>query len=205
MSKVVVSFLVVLTVIFAMVSCGGSPDACSHEWCQIASDDLLASPATCKSSAIYYSRCKLCGEKGYTYQHGEKGDHHYVENPTETLMLSPATCSAQAVFYTSCEYCNNKGTNTFSSGSYLAHNYVEAASAATLLNSATCTSPSEYYVSCSACNSIGSATFNLGSPLPHRDTEGDYMCDTCMKPLRVWDDIPVDTVTDIHHFGKSED
>ena len=204
MKRKIIALALIISAIFAFSSCesGDVTGVCFHKWEKSESETTLVSAATCKSGAIYNSVCSKCGEMGAPYETGDKSDHSYGEIVVEDALLSEATCTAAAVYYKSCEYCGKLSEETFSSGKTKPHNYVNIASAATLSVSATCSNPSTYVQSCQDCGARGVLIFTLGPTMPHSDTHGDFMCDHCNKPLKVFNDVSVDQLAGRHEFGN---
>ncbi|MBQ7363498.1 MAG: hypothetical protein IJW48_03490 [Clostridia bacterium] len=204
MKRKIIALTLIVSAILTFSACGGGGDIeiCFHDWQKEETEENLYQAATCQSPAIYFSVCSECGAKGSSYESGEKGEHSYKDEAVDGALFSAATCTAAAVYYKSCEYCGKLGEETFSHGSARAHTYVEIASVDTLAAKANCSSPSIYKLSCSECGKMGSTTFTLGPKMPHSDTEGDFMCDHCMRPLKVFDDVPVDNLAGRHEFGQ---
>ena len=205
MKKSLIFVLVLMLAVLALVACSGEEsELCLHEWQEEANEELLIRSATCKAPASYWSTCKLCGKKGEAFDFGERVEHSYIHNANDETLVSPATCTELAVYYESCEWCGAINTDkTFNSGICLPHNFINTANKDTIFKKSTCTNSNTYYKSCKECGILSTETFTLGPSLPHSDSQGDYMCDSCMKPLKVFDDVPVDNLTDIHHFIKN--
>ncbi len=203
MKRKIIALALIISAIFALAACGGDDTGlCFHDWQKEETEENLSSAATCQSAPIYFSVCSKCGAKGSPYESGEIGEHTFVQNPTAEALLSAATCTVAAVYYKSCEHCGKLDEETFSYATAKAHRYEEIANAQTLTQGATCSSPSIYRMSCADCGKIGTTPFTLGPTMPHSDTEGDFMCDHCFKPLRVFDDVPVDNLAGRHEFGN---
>ena len=198
------------------VSCGGddtpsdggntpSDGPCLHEWENIVSDDLIQTPATCSDPAVYYQKCKNCGEKGgKPFTSGTASDHIYTENPDSKHLVSAATCSNKAVYTESCTFCGKAGTETFEYGNTLPHTKVDAANVDTFALASTCDHANMYYYSCANCDYLYPDMFEFGPKRKHTDKHGDYICDYCDAPMKVWTDDPsVDNLTDKHEFGKN--
>lgn len=96
--------------------CGDKKDAANHDFSQKdTSSKYLKSAATCKSAAVYYYSCAVCGAKGTaTFTSGDKAAHDFTKKSTNSKYLkSAATCTDPAVYYYSCAVCGEKGTKTF--------------------------------------------------------------------------------------------
>lgn len=204
MKRKIIALALIISAIFAFSSCGGesSTGVCFHDWEKRESEETLLSAATCKSGTVYNSVCSKCGKMGSPYAVGELSDHSYAEIVDEELLVSVATCTAAAVYYKSCEHCGKVSEETFSSGKPLSHTYDNIATLEMLLSAATCSSASTYKQSCSVCGTKGPGSFTLGPTMPHTDSEGDFMCDHCNKPLKVFNDVPVDNLAGRHEFGN---
>ena len=204
MKRKIIALALLISAFFTLFSCSGSdPDElCFHSWEKTESEEYLKESATCSSPAVYYSVCSKCGAKGSPFESGSKSDHSYVENATDETLASAATCTSQATYYKSCEYCGKLSDEVFAYGTANAHNYIKVASTETLKSGATCSEPNTYYMSCADCQKRSSTVFTLGPTMPHSDTEGDFMCDHCMKPLKVFDDASVENLAGRHEFGN---
>lgn len=204
MKRKIIALSLIASAILSLSACGGNEgDLCFHDWQKAESEDTLHQAATCQSPAVYLSVCSKCGAKGSSYETGEKIEHSYTETASKEALATAATCTAPATYYKSCEFCGKLSEETFEYGTAIAHTYVKVASTETLKSPATCSSPSTYKVSCKDCGMLGTATFTLGPTMPHKDTEGDLMCDHCMKPLEVFlDDPAVDNLAGRHEFGN---
>lgn len=205
MKKTLGLLLIFIAALAVLVACGGEDlEICFHEWEQNASEETLYAPATCLSAASYYSTCSLCGAKGAPFKSGDTSDHEFAEVVKDENLVSAATCTSRATYNKSCVHCGLVADETFTSGSPLAHNFVKKASVDTLKDERDCTHPNVYYYSCADCGDFSNQTFTLGPARPHSDSHGDFMCDYCNAALEVFDDVPVDNLTGIHHFGKKE-
>jgi hypothetical protein len=218
MKRLLFLTLIFMLAITVLASCGDKPNdsdsqssdnqnnngICLHEWDRVISDDLIQKPATCKSKAVYYSKCKLCGVNGSTYEYGSVSDHSYTENVSSKMLVSAATCSARAVYYKSCEFCEKQSTETFEHGGLNSHNMKNTASADTLAERSNCEHPNRYYYSCSVCGELSTEVFEFGPVRPHNDKHGDDICDSCGLAMKAWPDDPsVDNITDKHEFGSN--
>ena len=205
MKKTIGLLFIFIAALAVLVACGGDDiEICFHEWVQTPGEETLQTPATCKSPASYYSTCSLCGAKGSPFTGGSTSDHEYGEKADEKFLVSAATCTERAKYYKSCVHCERVSDEVFTAGYMLNHNFVRKATVETLKDEKDCTHPNVYYYSCADCGEFSSQTFTLGPARPHTDTHGDFMCDYCNIALEVFDDVPVDNLTGIHHFGKEE-
>lgn len=207
MKKILGLLFIVAICLTVLAACSGDDvEICFHEWEQAPSEETVYTPATCRTSAVYYSTCKECGAKGAQFSYGDAVPHSFTENVKEELLVSAATCTSRPSYYKSCEFCGLANDEVFVSGETLAHNFVKKASVETLVESADCTRPNKYCLSCEDCGEKSATYFTLGPARPHEDSEGDLMCDHCNVALEVFkDDTPIDNLTGIHQFGKKED
>jgi len=120
---------------------------------QVATEDFLATPASCTAKATYYYSC-TCGATGtetfesgdlLPHQYGtewvtsetkhwkectcgaksEEADHAFDQQVVnDTYFATAATCTAKATYYYSCT-CGYKGTTTFENGDTLGHQFGE--------------------------------------------------------------------------------
>ena len=198
-----------LSAVLLLAACSGAneSDLCLHEWVMDANEDTLKSEATCQSGSVYYKSCSKCGKLGETFVYGDTVPHVYASVNADKYLKSPATCSSRATYYKSCRNCGEAGTETFESLATLEHSWIKIANTETFYIAPTCTKGSVYRYTCSECGALSEddKLFTLGPSIPHNDSHGDFICDTCDKPLKEWDDVPTDIVTDIHIFGKKED
>ena len=135
---------------------------------EVATEDYLATEATCTEPATYYYSCE-CGVKGTeTFKSGDPIPHTYnVENAEADYIATEATCTEPATYYYSCE-CGAKGTETFAAGETAPHTFdKEEASEKYFVSGATCTEKAKYYKSCSVCGEKGTEIFEYGETLPH--------------------------------------
>lgn len=96
--------------------CGDKKDAANHSFDKKdTSAKYLKTAATCKSSAVYYYSCSVCGAKGTTtFTYGDKAAHDFSKKDTSAKYLkTAATCTDPAVYFYSCAVCGEKGTKTF--------------------------------------------------------------------------------------------
>ena len=109
-------------------ACGGCTqqlDKAEHVYdVQNASEEYLATAATCMNKATYYYSCE-CGAKGSeTFESGEVAGHVFDKEVVDPMYLvSEATCTAKAVYYKSC-VCGETGTETFEYGDLAEHTLV---------------------------------------------------------------------------------
>ena len=207
MLKKALIFLVLLLTLTALVSCGkddeneqtssGSVSICLHTWDRTPSEELLYVERNCQSAEKYLAVCTKCGIKGSPYSYGTVGDHQYGEFELEACLVTPADCKNGAVYYKSCSYCGKMSTETFVGTVLARHSYGEIMNKDTFKDHATCTSAPTYYESCSVCGTFSGAVFSMGAKLPHTDTDGDYMCDFCWLPMKVFYDVPSDKLADV--------
>ena len=110
-------------------ACGGCTqqlDKAEHVYdVQNASEEYLATAATCMNKATYYYSCE-CGAKGSeTFESGEVAGHVFDKEVVDPMYLvSEATCTAKAVYYKSC-VCGETGTETFEYGDLAEHQLVD--------------------------------------------------------------------------------
>ncbi len=204
MKRKIIALAVLVAAIFTFSACEGGSDGglCFHNWEKIESEETLFAAATCLAPATYLQVCSKCGAKGSPYESGEKADHSYVNNAKEETLAVAATCTAQASYYESCEYCDKLGEKTFTSGAMKPHNYQNIAMNDTVVNGATCSTSATYRQSCTECGARNTIFFQLGPAIPHTDTDGDFMCDHCLRPLKVFDDVPVNNLAGRHEFAN---
>ena len=204
MKRKIIALALIISAALTFSSCDDEEvtGMCFHDWQTNETEEMLVSVANCQSGAIYNSVCSKCGEIGSPYETGEKGDHSYAELVSKETLQAEATCTGSAVYFKSCEHCGKLSEETFTSGNPKQHNFQNIATVDTLISAATCSSPSTYAQSCADCHTRGFLTFTLGPSMPHFDTHGDLMCDHCNKPLKVFDDVPVDNLAGRHEFGN---
>ena len=200
MKKAFLLLLLVLSMVLLLASCKGESTLCLHEWEQRTSEEYLVTEAVCGNAATYNSVCKKCGELGNLFTAGELGEHSYREVVSAEYCISAATCTERAVYYVSCELCGVSGEATFSAGELLDHTKAQNLTTDTLISRPTCISPATYHYSCDVCGTMLDDVFEFGPKNIHVDTHGDYMCDFCSLPLKLWDDIPTDDMADIDRF-----
>ncbi len=85
---------------------------------QIASEQHLASPASCTSKAKYYKSCKVCGKNGTaTFEYGDTPSHDYRDAiKNDSTLKTAGTCQNEAVYNYSCTKCGAvevSNTHTF--------------------------------------------------------------------------------------------
>ena len=161
---------------------------------EVATEDYLATEATCTEPATYYYSCE-CGASSKdtsdekVFAAGETVSHTFdKEEATEKYFVSGATCTEKAKYYKSCSVCGEKGTEIFEYGETLPHDFVKVADDKYLATEATCTEVATYYMSCSVCGEADSETFEHGEVLPHDFTaevaESKYVVGeaTCGEP-----------------------
>ena len=140
---------------------------------EVATEDYLATEATCTEPATYYYSCE-CGVKGTeTFKSGDPIPHTYnVENAEDGYLATEATCTEPATYYYSCE-CGASSKDTsdekvFAAGETVPHTFdKEEASEKYFVSGATCTEKAKYYKSCSVCGEKGTEIFEYGETLPH--------------------------------------
>ena len=99
----------------------------SHSFTQeVASQDYLASAATCTQKAKYYRSCE-CGIKGSTtFEYGDTLPHSFSNRVIlPRYLASDADCSKRATYYFSCQ-CGEIGTETFEYGDLGSHTFDKA-------------------------------------------------------------------------------
>ena len=99
----------------------------SHSFTQeVASQDYLASAATCTQKAKYYRSCE-CGIKGFTtFEYGDTLPHSFSNRVIlPRYLASDADCSKRATYYFSCQ-CGEIGTETFEYGDLGSHTFDKA-------------------------------------------------------------------------------
>ena len=170
---------------------------CLHDWDRTPSAELICAEPTCTSAAKYLAVCKLCGEKGSPYEYGEKGEHLIGNYYIDEAFVSSATCSAGDTYYKSCLYCRMLSEETFEDSVRPPHDFCEIMNKDTFRSGPTCTAGSTYYRSCSVCGALDGAYFEIGAKLSHEDGNGDYMCDHCLTPMKVFEDVPSDKIADV--------
>ena len=140
---------------------------------EVATEDYLATEATCTEPATYYYSCE-CGVKGTeTFKSGDPIPHTYnVENAEDGYLATEATCTEPATYYYSCE-CGASSKDTsdekvFAAGETVPHTFdKEEATEKYFVSGATCTEKAKYYKSCSVCGEKGTEIFEYGETLPH--------------------------------------
>ena len=139
---------------------------------ETATDNYLATAATCTEKAQYYYSCS-CGEKGSkTFEYGSPLGHSLSEwkiqkEATETEKgLKTRNCTRNG-----CNYSESENIPMLSH----AHKFTaEIAAEKYLATAATCTEKAKYYYSCS-CGEKGTQTFTYGAALGHSFT--NYVSD----------------------------
>jgi hypothetical protein len=208
--KICFLLLIVLSIL-ALASCGNGKDdnsntdtgsedtssVCLHTWERTQKDDLIFEEATCQSARQYFAVCSKCGIKGSPYSYGDIGAHIFGNYPSDAYLITPATCTQGAEYYKSCAFCMKTSEETFVDPILALHSYKDIMNKETFYEYATCTTPSKYRQSCSECGKLGEVIFSIGPKLPHTDTEGDYMCDFCLQPMKVFYDVPSDKLADV--------
>ena len=99
----------------------------SHSFTQeVASQNYLASAATCTQKAKYYRSCE-CGLKGSTtFEYGDTLPHSFSNRVIlPRYLASDADCSKRATYYFSCQ-CGESGTETFEYGDLGSHTFDKA-------------------------------------------------------------------------------
>ena len=144
----------------------------SHNYIEKVHEDYLKTKATCKSAAVYYKSCSMCGTKTTTtFTYGNKAEHTWTQSTSYSFRKSAATCTSPAIYYVSCSVCSTKSTDTFEYGSALGHKWSNRAYSQYIATEATCTQKATYYKSCSNCNEKSTDTFESGSTKSHSYVE----------------------------------
>ncbi len=140
-----------------------APEAHTYDQ-EIATEEHLATVATCLAKATYHKTC-ICGANGTeTFSAGDFGAHIFNCRVTEEKYLkAPATCTSAAVYYQSCNMCGEASTtSTFKAKDPLPHTYdQEIATEEHLATAATCLEKATYYKTC-VCGAKGTETFSAG-------------------------------------------
>ena len=195
----VASVALTVAVVTLLTGCGGS---CEHEWQREADSTTLKHEATCQSPAVYYETCVHCGIKGETFHRGWALEHSFEKTNTEAV--SVADCHNPAVYKEVCTVCGAIGEE-YKYGKPLGHDYINIASVDTLVERLNCSHPNIFVKSCSRCGEKGEETFTLGSTSNHTETNGDEMCDVCLRPLKTYDDMDTSNKSHVHILGKEEE
>lgn len=175
----------------------GGTGVVAHTYTENYDDKYLKDEADCKSDAVYWKSCSVCGfsakddtskpeNERITVKENTKKDHEYEEyTPDEsatTYKKSDATCQHKASYYKRCKYCKEQGTETFEYGELAAHNFVtynpNDSTTVYKASDATCKEAAKYYKKCSVCDKQGAETFSYGSPNPdNHDYTGAVITD----------------------------
>ena len=92
----------------ACVVCGEKKDVEAHKFVEVAENAYLASEANCKSPAVYYKSCSICGAKGVeTFTFAGVNSEKHTGN-TEVKDAVEATCTTDG--YTGDIYCKDCGS-----------------------------------------------------------------------------------------------
>ena len=90
--------------------------AAGHKFdAKTATDDYLATAATCTAKATYYYSCSVCGTSSKdtadekTFEHGTALNHDWTD--TETFKKSDADCINNEVYYKECSRCHISSEN----------------------------------------------------------------------------------------------
>ena len=128
--SIVLLAICMVVCMLALVACNDTPDAGkpehNHTFDQrVATNNYLASEATCTEPAKYYYSC-TCGEKGTeTFADGNALGHTFDRKvATSEYLVSEANCTEPAKYYYSCK-CGEKGTETFTDGTALGHTFAK--------------------------------------------------------------------------------
>ena len=200
MLKKTLFLIISLMLAFSVTACRSSDKAfgeCNHVWVEIPKDGAIASEKTCMSAAFYFSVCFVCSEKGTPYSYGEIGTHRYGENEIDGHVITPPTCTEGGVYYKSCDFCGEACEETFIGATLEKHDYKELVSDEAMRDPATCVSGAVYYESCTVCGGLGESVFSAGAKLKHIDENGDHMCDSCLTPMKEFDDVSSDKLADV--------
>ena len=127
---------------------------------ETATDNYLATAATCTEKAKYYYSCS-CGEKGSeTFEYGEALNHSF----TNYVSDNNATCTENGTKTAKCDRCSETDTIT-DAGSKLNHSFTNYVSD----NNATCTKDGTKTAKCDRCDETNTVT-DVDSKLNHSFT-----------------------------------
>ncbi len=143
-----------------------APCAAGHTWAEAPGEACLAVAANCRSTALYYKTCSVCGQNGSdTFPAGDIGTHSYTKrSPSSAYRVSAATCTEPAVYRYLCAGCGEVGSETYSYGLPTPHKITESVPGYAHLLSKNEESAT-FYKSCSVCGQNGKESECFTLPL----------------------------------------